>query len=192
MSGELLDRALVQEAAQKSGLLWVRVAQEQGGTDQRGPASGGTVSDRALWQVWHDGAVLVVGEGAEQPLYGLADGQSTVLTARSKDKGGRLVSWPARVEELAPGSEAWTAAVAELKAKRLNSPDHEKVAERWARESRVLRLVPAGGSEQSAVRPGSMPEGSHAAAPVPTGATTRQPMPAALPRLLFGRRKRRG
>ncbi|MEY9963237.1 hypothetical protein ABIA33_001270 [Streptacidiphilus sp. MAP12-16] len=170
---ELLDRALVEEAAKKSGLLWVRIAD---------------ASDRALWQVWHDGAVLVVGEGAEQPLHGLADGQTTVLTARSKDKWGRLVAWPVRVEELAPGSEAWTAAVAELKAKRLNSPDHETVTERWARESRVLRLVPTGGSVQN---PDAMPDASHAAAPLPTVATTRRPAPAALPRLLFGRRRRR-
>jgi hypothetical protein len=174
VSVELLDRALVEESAKKSGLLWVRLPD---GTD------------RPLWQVWHDGAVLVVGEGAEQPLHGLAGGQSTVLTARSKDKGGRLVSWPVTVTELAPGGEAWTAAVAELKAKRLNSPDHESVTERWAAESRVLRLVPADGPVQG---PGALPEDSHAAAPLPTTATTREPIPAALPRLLFGRKRRRG
>ncbi|MEY9842806.1 hypothetical protein [Streptacidiphilus sp. EB103A] len=171
---ELLDRALVEESAKKSGLLWVRLPD---GTD------------RALWQVWHDGAVTVVGEGAEQPLHGLADGQSTVLTARSKDKGGRLVAWPVRVEELQPHSEAWTAAAEELKAKRLNSPDHATVTDRWAAESRVLRLVPVGASVAG---PGSMPDGSHAAVPVPTPATTREPIPAALPKLLFGRRRRRG
>ncbi|WP_380567624.1 hypothetical protein [Streptacidiphilus jeojiensis] len=170
---ELLDRALVEESAKKSGLLWVQLPDR---------------TERPLWQVWHDGAVTVVGEGAEQPLHGLVDGQSTVLTARSKDKGGRLVAWPVRVDELPPHSEAWTAAVDELKAKRLNSPDHATVTDRWAAESRVLRLVAVGASVAG---PGSMPDGSHAAAPVPTPATTRQPVPAALPRLLFGRRRRR-
>lgn len=183
---ELLDRALVEESAKKSGLLWVRLPD---GTD------------RPLWQVWHEGAVLVLGEGAEQPLHGLADGQSTVLTARSKDKGGRLVSWPVRVAELAPGSEAWTAAAAELKAKRLNSPDHEGVTERWARESRVLRLTLADpnpaqdwlqdGLGDGIRGPGALPDGSQATAPVATPATTREPIPAALPRLLFGRRRKR-
>ncbi|MFC1432848.1 hypothetical protein ACEZDB_19590 [Streptacidiphilus sp. N1-3] len=173
LSAELLDRTLAEESAKKSGLLWVRIAD---------------TTDRPLWQVWHDGAVLVVGEGAEQPLHGLADGQQTVLTARSKDKGGRLVSWPVRVEQLEPGSEAWTAAAEELKGKRLNSPDHETVTERWARESRLLRLVPTGGPVSG---PDALPTGSHAATPVPTPATTRQPAPAALPRLLFGRRRKR-
>ena len=172
VSAELLDRALVEEAAKKSGLVWVRV---------------GDGGDRAVWHVWHEGAVVVVGEGAEQPLHGWKSGDAVTVTARSKDKWGRLVAWPARVEELAPGGEAWAAAVGELKAKRLNSPDHETVTERWARESRVLRLVPAGGSTE---QPGAMPDGSHAAVPVATSATTRESAPAALPRLLFGRRRR--
>jgi hypothetical protein len=171
LSVERLDRALVEESAKKSGLLWVRLPD---GTD------------RPLWQTWHDGAVVVVGEGAEQPLHGLAEGQTTVLTARSKDKGGRLVSWPVRVEQPPVGGEAWTAAAEELRGKRLNSPDHEQVLERWARESRLLRLVPADGAVSG---PGSLPADSHAAAPVPTPATTRQPIPAGLPRLLFRRRK---
>ena len=172
-SVERLDRALVEESAKKSGLLWVRIAD---GTD------------RPLWQVWHDGAVVLVGEGAEQPLHGLADGQTTVLTARSKDKGGRLVSWPVRVEQLVPGSDVWTAAAEELRAKRLNSPDHATVTDRWARESRLLRLVAVDGPVSG---PDALPDGSHAAAPVGTPATTREPAPAALPRLLFGRRKQR-
>ena len=176
VSAELLDRALLEESAKKSGLVWVSTGGRGGG-------------DRAVWHVWHEGAVVVVGEGAEQPLNGWAQGDAVTVTVRSKDTWGRLLAWPARVEELPPGSAAWSAAVEELKAKRLNSPDFETVTERWARESRVLRFVPTGGSSQ---RPGALPEESGAAAPVPTPATTRQPAPAALPRLLFGRgRKRR-
>ncbi|MGW3139893.1 hypothetical protein [Streptomyces sp. NPDC001139] len=169
MTSELLDQALVEEATKKSGLIWVR---------------GAGVPARALWHVWHEGAACVVGDGpGEQPLSGLADGGPAEVTVRSKDKGGRLVTWPATVVELASGSEAWQAAVAELKGKRLNAPDGEAMPQRWARECRVLRLEPAG-------TPVPLPDGSLAEAPLPTPATTRRPVPAGLPRLLF--KKKRG
>ncbi|MFF1440453.1 hypothetical protein [Streptomyces sp. NPDC058295] len=166
----LLDQALVEEATKKSGLVWIQGAGE--------PAA------RALWHVWHEGAVCLVGDGTgEQPLTGLTEGASAEVTVRSKDKGGRLVSWTAKVVTLAPGSEAWQAAVAELKGKRLNAPDGEAMTERWARECRVLRLEPTG-----ATLP--LPEGDLAARPVPSPATTREPAPAGLPKLLLRKRKR--
>ena len=169
MTSELLDRALVEEATKKSGLVWVK-----------GPGS----PARALWHVWHEGAACLVGDGpGEQPLPGLADGAAAEVTVRSKDKGGRLVSWAARVVELAPGSEPWQAAVGELKGKRLNAPDGEAMTDRWARECRVLRLEPTGAL-------GALPDGDLAEPPLPTPATTREPVPAGLPRLLLRRRKR--
>ncbi|HLL33900.1 hypothetical protein [Streptomyces sp.] len=169
MTTELLDRALVEEATKKSGLIWVK-----------GPG----VPARALWHAWHEGAACVVGDGpGEQPLPGLADGAAAEVTVRSKDKGGRVVAWTATVVELAPRSEAWEAAVAELKGKRLNAPDGEAMTERWRRECRVLRLEPTGVTLP-------LPDGSLADAPLPSPATTRRPIPAALPRLLLKRRKR--
>ncbi|HZG03456.1 MAG TPA: hypothetical protein VE546_07785 [Streptomyces sp.] len=172
-----LDLALIEESAKKSALVWVR--------GPEGP-------DRALWHVWHDGAVCLVGDGpAEQPLAGLGlvhQGTATV-TARSKDKGGLLVVWPARVVELSPDGEPWRAAVAELAGKRLNAPDAVTIAERWARECRVLRLEPAGALLEG---PGAMPDGPRAAAPLPTAATTRRPAPAGLPKLLLRRGRRTG
>ncbi|MFI5683885.1 hypothetical protein [Streptomyces sp. NPDC051636] len=170
-SAELLDQALVEEATKKSGLIWVKGA--------------GAPAARALWHVWHEGAACLVGDGpGEQPLPGLVDGGSAEVTVRSKDKGGRLVTWPAAVSELAPGSEEWEAAVAELKGKRLNAPDGEAMTRRWLSECRVLRLVPAG-----SVAP--LPDGSLAAAPVTSPATTRRAVPAGLPRLLIKGRKRK-
>ncbi|MFJ9704126.1 hypothetical protein [Streptomyces sp. NPDC101234] len=168
MTSELLDQALVEEATKKSGLVWVRGA--------------GAPAARAVWHAWADGGVCLVGDGAEQPLTGLADGGSAEVTVRSKDKGGRLVTWTATVTELSAGSPEWEAAVAELKGKRLNAPDGEAMTERWARECRVLRLTPTGAT-------GSLPTGNLAEAPVPTRATTRHPIPAGLPRLLAKRRK---
>ncbi len=170
MTSELLDRALIEEATKKSGLIWVK-----------GPG----VPARALWHVWHEGAACVIGDGpGEQPLPGLSDGGPAEVTVRSKDKGGRLVSWSATVAELPPGSEAWEAAVAELKGKRLNAPDAETMPERWARECRVLRLEPTG-----ALAP--LPDGSLAEAPLPTPVTTRRPVPAGLPKLLLKKKRRK-
>ncbi|MER5385897.1 hypothetical protein OG788_29325 [Streptomyces sp. NBC_00647] len=180
MTQELLDQALVEEATKKSGLIWVR-----GAATPALPAPAHEVPAQALWHVWHEGAACVVGDGpGEQPLPGLIDGGFAVVTVRSKDKGGRLVSWSATVVELAENTPAWEAAVGELKGKRLNAHDGEAMPERWARECRVLRLEPTGGTAE-------LPEGSLAERPVPTPATTRLPIPAALPRLLMKKRKRR-
>ncbi|MFB7496875.1 hypothetical protein ACFC09_19690 [Streptomyces sp. NPDC056161] len=170
MTTELLDRALVEEATKKSGLVWVRGA--------------GAPAARALWHVWHDGAVCLVGDGpGEQPLPGLVAGGTAEVTVRSKDKGGRLVTWTATVAELPAASERWETAVAELKGKRLNAPDGEAMTDRWARECRVLRLTPTGTTAP-------LPEGPLAEPPLPTPATTRRPAPAGLPRLLARRGKR--
>ncbi|MEV6840898.1 hypothetical protein AB0N17_41580 [Streptomyces sp. NPDC051133] len=170
MTSELLDRALIEEASKKSGLIWVRGA--------------GAPAARALWHVWHEGAVCLVGDGpGEQPLEGLSDGGTAEVTVRSKDKGGRLVTYPATVSELASGTQEWEAAVAELKGKRLNAPDGEEMPARWGRECRVLRLVPAG-----PLAP--LPDENLASRPVPSAATTRRPIPAGLPKLLARRRKK--
>lgn len=167
-TAELLDAALVEEATKKSGLIWVR--------GERGV-------ERALWHVWHEGAACLVGDGpGEQPLPDLVDGGAALVTVRSKDKGGRLVGWHARVVELTPGSEAYEAVVGELKGKRLNAPDADTVLERWARECRVVRLEPSG----EAVEPAS--DGSLAAVPMGSPATTRNAVPAGLPKLLRRRR----
>ncbi|MEU0985243.1 hypothetical protein [Streptomyces sp. NPDC005953] len=170
MTDTLLAQALVEEATKKSGLIWVR---------STGP-------ERTLWHVWHEGAALVVGDGpGEQPLPGLVDGGTAEVIVRSKDKGGRLVSWTAVVSELEPGSEPWESAVAELKGKRLNAVDAETVPDRWRRECRVVRLTPRESTTDH-------PQTSLATPPLPTGATTRRPIPAALPRLLLSRKKKRG
>ncbi|MDA5284788.1 hypothetical protein ACWGHM_10860 [Streptomyces sp. NPDC054904] len=170
MTLSALDLALVEEASKKSGLIWVR----------------GDGADRALWHAWVNGAAHVLGDGpGEQPFPGLADGSTAEVTVRSKDKGGRLVAWTAAVRELEPRGEAWEAAVAELKGKRLNAPDSERMTDRWARECRLLRLEPVAVA-------GAMPGGSLAAVPLPTQATTRRAIPAGLPKLLLKRKRKSG
>jgi hypothetical protein len=158
------NAALVEEATKKSGLVWV--------------------NGRAVWHGWVDGAMCVLGGPGEQPLPDLADGAAATVTVRSKDKGGRLVTWTGRARLLAPRSPEWEAAVAELRGRRLNAPDAEAMTERWARDCALFRLSPEGEPTEA---PGAMPTGSGAAAPVATPATTRRPAPAALPRLLARR-----
>jgi hypothetical protein len=176
---EHLSTALVEEATRKSALIWLRVGAADG--------TGGGDRAQAAWHVWADGAVFLVTGGAEQPLPGLQEALATrsavTVTARSKDKGGRLVTYLARPSRVEPGTEEWNAAVAELHAKRLNAPDGEQQPARWARESTVVRLDPTGDLVEL---PGQMPAASGAAPPPASPATTI----GALPFMLGGRRRR--
>ena len=166
--GDDVVPALVEEACKKSALVWVQ------------PAGG---RSHAVWHAWDDAAVCLVTGGLEQPLPGLTAGAAVLVTARSKDKGGRLVSFAADVEEVAASDPRWEATAAALHAARLNAPDGEEQPARWARESRLWRLVPTGEVPEL---PGAMPDGSHAAPPPETPATTRGRLP-----LRIGRRPQR-
>ncbi len=161
-------RALVEEATKKAGLVWLTVPGQ--------PA-------QAVWHIWHEGAGYVVGGGIEQPLPDLASATEVMVTVPSKDKGGRLVTWLATPHLIEPGTPEWDSAAAALHAKRLNPPDGEGQPQRWAERSQIWRLEPTG---VVAEQPGEMPEGSGAAVPVPSSATTRGRLP-----FVFGRRARR-
>lgn len=163
--------ALVEEATKKAGLLWLSEPE--------------TGRPRAAWHLWQDGAAYVVTGGAEQPLPGIVDAERVTVTVPSKDKGGRLVTWIALVTRVAPGTGEWERVVPELHGKRLNAPDGEDQPQRWAHESVLLRLEPAGEITEA---PGTMPDGRHAAPPPPSPATTSGPLPYVLGR----RRNRKG
>lgn len=165
----VLARALVEEVCKKSSLVWLRPV--------------GATRSQPVWHAWIDGAVHVVTGGLEQPLTDAPDGSEVDVTARSKDTGGRVVTFRSVVRDLEPDGEAWSTAVAELHGKRLNAPDGEDQPARWARESRVLRLDPA---DRLVEGPGHLSYRSHAAEPVPSTATTRGPLP-----FVVGRRARR-
>lgn len=130
---------LVEEATKRAGLVWLNL-----------PAAG----PRPAWHVWHEGAAYVVTGGIEQPLPGLLDLDQVVVTVPSKDNRGRLVSWLADCERLAPGSDHWNTVVPVLVAGRLNLPDGQAASDRWARESAIVRLGPTGGTRRSR-RPGT-------------------------------------
>jgi hypothetical protein len=151
---------LVEEATRKAAIAWISVPGQ--------PGSSG------VWCLWQGGALFVVSGPGEQPAPGLAGAGTATVTLRG-DHGGRVVSWPAEVSTLDPGSEQWAEVVPQLTAKRLNaSGTAEQLAARWAAECVVSRLTPAGPPTEAE---GTLPDGSLAApAPAtPAARTTRRP-----------------
>ncbi len=117
---------LVTDLAKKSGLVWI------------------TSLDRT-YPVWHElveGAICVVGGGSEQPIPDVHDDDKVLLLLRSKTNRQLVATVQATVEVLTPESSAWEDVTTALKSGRLNLLDSDHAIERWARESRVLRLVP--------------------------------------------------
>jgi hypothetical protein len=167
--------ALVAELGKKTGVSWLRY----GAPDR--PA-------HAAWHVWLDtgdgGALYVVSGGTEQPLPGLDRAARVEVTMRSKDNGGRLVTWVADASRVTPGDELWQPVTAALVAGRLNLPDLATAADGWAESSVVTRLVPTGEVVET---PGDLSEEHHRAVPPDTPATTR----GALPKVLHRRVRRR-
>jgi hypothetical protein len=163
MSDEAFGRALVAELARKTAVSWVRY-------DGRA---------HAVWHVWHDDALCLVSGGDEQPLPDLEDGARVEVLMRSKDTGGRLVTWVGTASVVPPGSEAWAPTTAALVPVRLNAPDLATTADGWARTSVVRRVVPTG---ELLEQPGDLTDDAHLAAPEQTPATTRGPLPRVLHR----------
>lgn len=161
--------ALIEEATKKSGMIWLALPE--------------LPYPRAAWHAWHDGSAYVVTGGIEQPLPGLADAEQVQVTVRSKDKGGRLVTWTAAVAQVAPESDEWAAVTPALAKERLNAPDGEAQLARWADEAYVIRLTPTGETPEL---PGGMPADYDGVRPVPSPATTT----GAQPRMIGAKRRR--
>ena len=143
---------LVEEAMKKAAVAWVGVGQS--------PAC-------VVWGLWTDGAYHVVSGPGEQPAPGLADATSAVVTARG-DHGGRVLTWPARVSRLTPGSPDWERIAPALAAKRLNAAGTaERTIARWAAECVVSRIVPDGAPTEAGE---TLPDGSGTAPPRPSPA----------------------
>jgi hypothetical protein len=152
--------ALIEEAAKKSDLLWLRAPE-------------GHARSQPVWHVWQDGAVYVLSGGSEQPVPdGIGD--RAIVTLRSKDKRSRLITFETDVTVVEPGSDTWDAVVPTLRAKRLNLTDAEHAPDRWAAESTVWRLQP---TDVLLETPDDPSEASHATPPPPTPARSRVPRP---------------
>lgn len=122
--------ALVDVSTRKAGLIWLTY--------------GDTGRALAAWHVWVDGVAYVVSGGEEQPLPDIAAAIEVVVTVPSKDTRGRLVSWVADAETVAPDDPRWPAIAATLAAGRLNARDTGNQLSRWTRESVVTALTPTG------------------------------------------------
>lgn len=142
--------ALLSEAMNKTGVLWVDVE-----GDRPWP----------VWHVWDDGAAYVVSGPGEQPLPWLP--KEVRLMVKSKDTGGRLLTVPAHTYVLSPESDTWVRAADLLKASRLNAVDD--CFTRWANQCTITAFLPFGVPLE---RPGSYESGSGRGQPARTAATT--------------------
>ncbi|WP_460665426.1 hypothetical protein [Kribbella swartbergensis] len=134
------------------------------------------------WFATVDGQYVVLadaGDGAEQPLPGLAAAGTAEVVVPAKPATNRLASWTARVRRLEPGSEEWTAAAQVLRTERLNASDLDTQLERWKTEADLLVLEPTG---EITERAGQYDDRPRAEAPVGTPATTRGKPPVTLHR----------
>jgi hypothetical protein len=160
--------ALVAELGKKTGVSWLTY-------DGR---------THAVWHVWLEDALYVVSGGQEQPLPGIEDVDRVEVTMRSKENGGRLLTWAGARSDVRPDHERWQPVTAALVAGRLNLDDLAAAPQTWAVSSVVSRIEPTGETVES---PGDLSDDAHRAVPGPTPATTR----GALPRVLHRRVKRR-
>ena len=170
---EAATETLIEDAAKKSGLVWVRA--------EGLPARAAPLREQPVWHVWQDGAVYVLTGGLEQPVPGGLDlldrsdeSSHACVIARGKGPSGRVLTFETTVDTVAPGSEEWDAVVPALVAGRLNLPDGEAAPQRWADECVLWRLRPTGRIIETATEPSTS---SHAAAPPPTPARSRVPRP---------------
>ncbi|MFC4020758.1 hypothetical protein ACFOW4_22830 [Micromonospora sp. GCM10011542] len=143
----------------KAAVAWVSVS--------GGPAL-------ALWCAPLDSALYVVSGPGEQAAPGLADASEAQVSLRG-DHGGRIVTWPARVSRVRPGTEEWETTAPLVAGKRLNAPGPTAdLVARWVADGcAVNRLTPAG----EPVAGAALPSDAQAESPRETPAVraTRKP-----------------
>ncbi|CAA9360925.1 MAG: hypothetical protein AVDCRST_MAG72-2162 [uncultured Nocardioidaceae bacterium] len=171
-SGDAFTAALTQELGKKTGVCWLRYGDP-----------GHVPVDHAAWHVWLDGSLYVVSGGDEQHLPGIEDVERLEVVMRSRENGGRLLTWVGKASVVRPGDEAWEPATTALVAGRLNLDDLSTAVAGWAEHSVVTQITPVGELTEG---PGSLGDDAGLAAPPPTPAITRGPLPK-----ILGRRSRR-
>lgn len=151
---------LTDEAMKKAAVAWIAVGDR--------PALG-------LWCLPLDGALYVVSGPGEQSAPGLADAAAATVTLRG-DHGGRIVTWPAAVARILPGTEQWSTLAPQVAAKRLNATGTAtELVERWAATGCALNHLSPAGAPVAAGE--SLPDGSLAEPPRETPAVRRTRKP---------------
>lgn len=182
-----MTHPLIGEAMKKAAVAWIAPG-DAGDPDTGGPPGrGGTrgpdavdAAPRLLWCLVAEDVLWVVTGPGEQEAPGLALASRARVTLRG-DHGGRVVTWPATVSRVEPGSEQWEQVVPQLATKRLNAPgDAESLASRWAAECTVLKLAPAGDPLEAGP---TLPDGRLAHPPRETPARRRTRRPFRLHRV---------
>jgi hypothetical protein len=154
---------LITESMKKAAVVWL--------SDLDGP-DGPAAAPRpvAAWCSWIGEALYVVSGPGEQAVPGLAGARHATVTGRG-DNGARIVSWPADVTRVEPGSTEWDEVAPQLAGKRLNLPADEDTPGRWAAGCVLSRLAPAGDPAAE------LPDGSLAAPPPGSPAARRAGIP---------------
>jgi hypothetical protein len=133
---------LVAEAARRSRVCWLSYT------------SGETVlRDRLVWHAWHEDALLVLSDDDEQVLPGIETADLVEVSLRSKDTGGRLVTWSAPPVVLSPSAPAWEDHARALLAVRLNLPDPGATLDTWRHGATLVRLAPSPEALDEGARP---------------------------------------
>ncbi len=181
-AGPAVSTALITELARKTGVSWLRYG--AAAARDTGADAGDAHDTHAVWHLWFDDSLYVLSGGEEQSLPGIEHVERVEVIMRSKDNGGRLLTWVAVASAVLPEDDLWEPVTAALAAGRLNVPDLAAAPAGWARTSRVTRLLP---TSETVEDPADLDGDAHLATPPPTPATTRGP----LPRVLHRRVKRR-
>lgn len=143
--GRVPSPALVAEATRRAGVVWLTVPRSS--------------TAFPVWHIWRTvsdseqgspgppppGALYLVTGPGEQPAPGLAAATRVTVTVPSKESGGALVTWPASVRAVEPGSAEWDAVIGQLVASRRNaalSPGERSPARRWAHSCTVFCITP--------------------------------------------------
>src|SRR5262249_21405458 len=103
--------ALIAELGKKTSVCWLRYS-----------VYDEPVREHGVWHVWHDDALALVSGGTEQVLPFIEDATSVEVTMRSKDNGGRLVTWVGAPSRLLPADDRWETTVAALASARISIP----------------------------------------------------------------------
>ncbi len=154
--------AAVDGAMKGAGVVWLSPDRGPTGAPEH-PSSTGPV-----WHVWSAGACYLLTGPGEQPLPGIVDGARCQVTARDS-AGGRAITWAATVETVDPAGPEWRSVAPKLAAGRLNGGDPVVVVSTWPGRLTILCLRPTG--DLATARTG-LPDGSQAAVPLPSPATT--------------------